>query len=396
LSHFLLLAFCILGLNVSVKAEVRGSLGLEARYFTSSTELRASSFFEVDWYSQHDHWNFVAHPFARADLDSSTRNHVDMREFYLQYAGDNVEFKVGLDRVFWGVTESQHLVDVINQTDGLEGIDSEDKLGQPLIQTTLKTDMGVWDLFLLPYFRERRLADAEEPLNIYMELAQQRYYAHINRTLYESGAEEQHLDLALRYSHTLNNLDVGLSYFKGTQRDPQFIEQTLDLPNKRLGMTAFYAQLQQWGWDAQYTQDAWLLKWETVYRRLSQDSVTATTAGLEYTWFGVMAQGADLGALLEYSRNNQPKLAFNWSDHDVFVGARLTLNDEQSSELLVGVVLDERDQQRYLGRLEASRRWSDNVKLSLEAWVFHFEQPEHPLASLDGDDFVQLGLEYFY
>ena len=36
---------------------------------------------------------------------------------------------IGLGKVFWGVTEFNHLVDVINQTDLVEGIDGEAKLG---------------------------------------------------------------------------------------------------------------------------------------------------------------------------------------------------------------------------------------------------------------------------
>ncbi len=71
------------------------------------------------------------------------------------------ETRVGVRRVFWGVTEFQHLVDIINQSDSVEDIDNEDKLGQPMINLSLVKDWGIVDFFVLPYFRERTFAGAE-------------------------------------------------------------------------------------------------------------------------------------------------------------------------------------------------------------------------------------------
>ncbi len=80
-------------------------------------------------------------PFARLDSTDPERSHVDIREaHYLHVLGD-WEWRVGVAKVFWGVTESQHLVDIINQTDLVENLDTEDKLGQPMIETT---SLQVW------------------------------------------------------------------------------------------------------------------------------------------------------------------------------------------------------------------------------------------------------------
>ena len=57
--------------------------------------------------------------------------------------------------MFWGVTELRHLVDIINQTDLVENLDGEQKLGQPMVQLTLLKDWGTLDFFAMPYFRER-------------------------------------------------------------------------------------------------------------------------------------------------------------------------------------------------------------------------------------------------
>ncbi|HHH47651.1 MAG TPA: hypothetical protein ENK51_01995, partial [Gammaproteobacteria bacterium] len=73
-------------------------------------------------------------PFARWDQGDSRRSHADIRELNWLKASDNWELRAGIGKVFWGVTESQHLVDIINQTDFVENLDGEDKLGQPMIQ----------------------------------------------------------------------------------------------------------------------------------------------------------------------------------------------------------------------------------------------------------------------
>ena len=60
--------------------------------------------------------------------------------------------RVGVGKVFWGVTESRHLVDVVNQSDFVEDLDGEDKLCQPMLALTLKLVWGTFDLFvLLPF-----------------------------------------------------------------------------------------------------------------------------------------------------------------------------------------------------------------------------------------------------
>jgi len=51
-------------------------------------------------------------------------------------------------------------------------------------------------------------------------------------------------------------------------------------------------------------------------------------------------------------------------DDDVFVGARLALNDAQSSELLVGAAVD-RNSRAYQLSVEAERRLGDRWKLEL-------------------------------
>ncbi len=72
-------------------------------------------------------------PFTRLTGRNSDRSHVDIREAYISTRGDGWDFLVGVNKVFWGVAESHHSVDIINQSDLLEDTDEEDKLGQPML-----------------------------------------------------------------------------------------------------------------------------------------------------------------------------------------------------------------------------------------------------------------------
>ena len=60
--------------------------------------------------------------FVRLDSADSKRTHADLREAYWRFVHNDLELLVGVNTVFWGVTESRHLVDVVNQVDFLEEI----------------------------------------------------------------------------------------------------------------------------------------------------------------------------------------------------------------------------------------------------------------------------------
>ena len=88
--------------------------------------------------------SFTLAPFFRYDAADSSRTHADLREAYFLAFGEfgegEWELRVGLDRVFWGVTESHHLVDIVNQTDLVEHPNEEAKLGQPMVHATWSGD----------------------------------------------------------------------------------------------------------------------------------------------------------------------------------------------------------------------------------------------------------------
>lgn len=376
--------------------EWSGYIANEIRYFTQEPlETRQYDGFNLSIASQLEYYHewengyqsFTFVPFVRVDQHDSERSHIDIRELTWLKAAKDWELRVGIRKLFWGVTESQHLVDIINQSDSVEHPDGEDKLGQPMINLALIRDWGTVDLFILPGFRERTFPAKDGRLlsgGIPIDTEQSRY---------ESSAEEKHVDWAVRWSHTLGDWDIGLSHFSGTSRDPRLLP-TFDSNN--LVLVPYYEQIQQTGIDVQITKEDMLWKFEAILRQNQDERFTAMTGGLEYTFIGIADSDADLGVLVEYSFDDRDERATTPFENDVMLGMRLALNDVQSTELLAGAILSvENDARSYL--LEASRRFGDSWKVSLEAYFYSNNTPVNDLMhGIRNEDFMQLTLAWYF
>jgi hypothetical protein len=376
--------------TAAIETELSGRIGVEARLFAfdpihagQSGSSNSSVFVEPELYWQ---WNngddsLVFKPYLRVDEQDSRRSHGDIRELMWTHVADDWELKAGVGKVFWGVTEFQHLVDVINQTDAVEDIDGEDKLGQQMVSLSLVRDWGVVDLMLLPGFRERTFPGSDGRLR-------GSRVVDTGSARYESAAGDKHLDTALRWSHTLGDYDVGLHWFHGTNRDPVFTPQGTTL-------VPLYEQMDQLGIDLQATLGDWLWKFESIYRDTNNDSFAALQGGFEYTLVGINESAMDLGLLMEYGWDSRGEDGSAGIQDDLFLGTRLTLNDMQSTELLAGIGQD-LDHGGYNLLVEASRRLGDSWKLSVDARVFDSNDSLDPLFGIREDDLVQLTLERYF
>ena len=280
--------------------------------------------------------------------------------------------------------ESRHLVDVINQTDLVEGIDEESKLGQPLVNLNLQRDFGRFGLYVMPYFRERTFPGINGRFRAPLVVD-------TDNPIYESSDEENHLDLALRYDHYIGDLDLGAHVFKGTSREPRFV-----IAPEGDRLLPVYDQMTQFGVDVQYTAEAWLWKLEAVARDTRVDSFIAAVGGFEYTFYGINDSSADVGVLLEYlydDRNQwSPPTA---SDNDLFIGARLALNDADDTSILAGVAVDLDTKELFLN-IEAERRFGDQLSVGLQLRAFMNAEPGDALFTVAEDDYLQLRLSWYY
>ncbi len=413
--------------------EVSGFVGVESRVFLSEARLPgqggdgvdnsvvAQPEWYLDWNGGNDAVLFI--PFARLDSDDDRRTHFDLREFNYLHVGDGWELRAGIAKVFWGVTESQHLVDFINQDDAIEDVDGEDKLGQPMVHATWLRDFGTLELFVLPGFRERTFPGRRGRLRPGIVVDD-------DDVDYESDLGQGNVDAAVRVSFSVGDVDVGVSNFHGTGRDPRFsVRVRGDEPVTsadafdRLRLAPRYDLVNQTGLDAQYTGDNILLKLEAIGRAGQGDYRVATAAGFEYTFYGLWDSDIDLGVLGEFlydsfdtpavpgigalppqgvppqAIENDPSLRLEAPpspfEHDVFSGFRMTFNDVQSTELLAGIIVDVEDGSRFW-TVESSRRLGDRFKISLDLRRFDGFASDSFFDSISQDDFVQVQVSRYF
>jgi len=322
-------------------------------------------------------------PFYRWDQHDGKRTHGDVRELVWMKASDTWELRVGISKVFWGVAESQHLVDIINQTDLVEDIDQEDKLGQPMINLTLVRDWGNLDLFVLPWFRERTFPGRNGRLRTIPRVD-------TSEAEYESGARQKHVDYAIRWSDYIGDWDIGVAQFIGTARDPRLFPGTDD--SGKPVLIPRYDLIKQTSLDLQATKGSWLWKLEALTRSGQGGRYQSMVGGFEYTRVGVFDTAADLGYIAEYHYDTRDEEAPTPFEDDIMVGLRLTLNDTPSTEMLVGVIAD-RDGSGVTWNLEASRRIGENWTIDTEARAFSHISSSDPLYSYRDDNYLQIALE---
>lgn len=340
---------------------------------------------ELEVFLNDDH-TLVITPFARLDGRDDERTHFDLREAYYEAVFDSFELRVGLKKVFWGRTEAAHLIDVINQTDNLESIDGEEKLGQPMVNVTVPTDFGIFDFYWLPYFREREFPGPEGRPRFDIPIAN-------DMALYESDREEAHQDFAARWSHYMGAWDFGLSHFYGTARDP-LLMPGFDANFDPI-MIPFYALMHQTAVDVQATYGPMLYKFEGFHRWQLGDSWTQATGGIEYSFYGVAGTASDLGIVAEYIWDERGEAGMNPFQNDLFAGLRWTANDVQSTAILGGGIFD-LDGNGYALSVEAERRLGEDFFLQVETRFFIDVPPGDPFTSFSDDDFIQARLAWYF
>jgi hypothetical protein len=371
-----------------------GNIELQSRFFTRDavwpgqasqvSQVAFAGTAELHWRNNEGDQRASIIPYLRWDSVDDERNLVDLQEAYWARERDSFELLAGVNTVFWGVTESVHLVDIVNQTDAAGDIDSEDKLGQPMVSLAWQQDWGMISAYVLPYFRERNYPGVEGRLRTPLPVD-------TDRAVYESSRKERHVDLALRYSHYIGDVDIGLSIFSGTSREPRLVPAD-DAPV----LLPHYDQVGQFGTDLQYTRDAWLWKLEAIVRNGYSETFAAAVGGLEYTFFQVGRSAADLGFLLEYQYDGRNELEpFTIADNDIFAGLRLALNDIQDTSLLAGIAYDTATGETFFN-VEGERRIGDSIALEVRARVFSGAGPQDLTYAIVRDDYVQIQLAKYF
>jgi len=374
--------------------EVSGYVGLESLAFIEAPlhdpqhQHYISGVIEAELYHEWDNGaqSFAFVPYFRGSQHDSQRTHFDIRELTWLKSAEEWELRLGIRKVFWGVTESNHLVDVINQRDTVENSDGEDKLGQPMINLALIQDWGTVDLFILPGFRPRTFTGEEGRLRPEPAVSG-------NLAEYDKSGFARQVAYAIRWAHSMGDWDMGLSHFYGTSRDPVFLVKAT--PDGQVNLVPYYQNINQTGLDVQATLDSLLLKWEAIVRVSETETAFASTAGFEYTFFNIASSGLDIGVLAEYLYDSRGLSAPTVGQDDFFVGARLAFNDVQDMQILAGVMVDRVSQAQFYN-IEASRRFFESFKLEVEARFFNGATKKYPDYFLRQDSHFRMELSYHF
>ena len=384
-----------------IEIEYSGRLGIESRSFTEpalypgqnsgggSIVLEPNLYFED---TQGSGWSFNLVPFFRTDSADNARTHTDLREAYFLWFGEagdasEWELRLGVDRVFWGVAESNHLVDIINQTDLVDHPYGETKLGQLMAHLTFSGDWGVAEIIGMPHHRLRTFPGSGGRLR-------SQFVVDSNQATYENGAEEKHLDWAARYSHSIGYFDIGVSVFDGTSREPYLKPVVADgilIPH--------YEQIKQFGLDVSMVAGPWLLKLEAIHRtgapELSgeENDYSAYILGGEYTFYSILDSTVDLTLFSEWNKDERGVNSTDDLNNDFFLAGRFMFNDVQNTALTVAAVKDKELDTSTL-TIEFDRRLSDQWELDVE-WVEFLKTDKNDIVyDSRNDSYVALALTY--
>jgi hypothetical protein len=316
-------------------------------------------------------------------------NLLDLKEGYFLHVDDGWDVLVGVNTVFWGVAESRHLVNVINQIDLGGDIDGEDLLGQPMLNVNLTSpDWGTLSLFGLFGFRERDHPSRKDRLRLLPPIIDR-------HAVFEDSKAERHVAFAARYSNTFDlafgSLDSAVSFFYGTNREPRFV------PDPMLTfLIPHYDRMTQGGLEAVYTTGSLQAKFEGIVRHTNDETFAAVVAGGEYTIFDVFGSGADLGLMAEYLHDGrsskQAPILFRKA---VFGGLRLSLPDAESTRIRAGILFDTTDSAKHAS-VEFSRRLADDVLVEAELRLFLDFPRMSPFAAFDRDSFINVTFTKFF
>jgi hypothetical protein len=374
--------------------EFSGYIGAELSYFPETglypgqlSDTQTSLVFapELRWRSDSGDTRARVSAFGRWDAEDPERSHIDLREAYIQHNFDSFDVLVGVNKVFWGVTESLNLVDIINQVDQLEYADSNARLGQPMIALSTDQDWGSLSAYVMTGFRERQYPGIDGRLRFGLPVDD-------SATTWGGDREEWAPDFALRYYNTFGSVDLGLSAFYGTSR-----EAMLTPNGGGTALDPYYGRIWQAGIDAQYTGDTVLWKLEAITRGSDDfDTFAAVVTGFEYTFYQVSGSDSDLGVISEYLYDDRgtdaPVTIFQ---NDLFVGARWAANDSQDTSALVGAVIDLEDGTTSL-RAEFERRLDIGVLLKLQAQSVSNADTSNPLYGLRQDNYLSVAFEKYF
>lgn len=335
--------------------------------------------------------------------------YADIPRGYYQYFGDSWDVLVGSNIEYWGVSESNRVVDTINQRYVIDQTVDYISLGQPMVNFNWSPNYSsTLSLYALLYFRDRDLGSAATRFRSPILMSN-------NDAVYQEG-DDRHLDFAARYRTSFDALwgamDLAGSYFEGTNRAPSTLPNVCILPGgvfdqvncaaivqgnpPGLKGIPYYAKLRRYGLELVYSNGDLQLTFEGAISHSLDETYYSAVAGAQYSFGGIGPTGDTLTVVGEYLYDDRSAIQpLTIYDDDVFLGFAYNGNDVNGTAVRGGMYYDlNSDAQIYT--LSYSRRIGDALRLEVAGFGVNSANTTDPVAFAQDDGFVQVSLSYFF
>src|SRR5215203_39161 len=377
---FLWLILIAIPTRGSTQPTLGGSVEVGARFFPSEgLSAPQGQFFPVFQGtlqtargSEHHRWRFNL--FGRADVRDRRSSHADVREATWAWLPNQTwEMRGGILAEKWSFTESNAVVNVVNQRDQLEAPNGDARLGQPGVSLAIRLPAGRLTVYSLPWHRSWRFAGAPGRFRPPTEL---------DRPETARGTAAY----AARWDVRARRIEIGLSYFEGVSRDPA-------IETAGAAYRVIYPVVHHTGAQLQLLVGPSLLKLDIAHvKPREKASFIGFTLGGE----GPLTLGAaDLTVLAEFTYDQRGVQAPTGLDRDLLLAARWNPNNAAGTEATASTMIDVRSGAQML-RAKFSRRLSATWRWTAEAHVLARQRRGDFSYWLRRDSFVQVAIARFF
>lgn len=371
------------------EVEQRGEITIEASWYprTAQHAGQTDSFLHFDALPELLIYGDDAEAQIQPRISGGTggAGQFDLREAHVSGRIGEMDYLVGSTILFWGKVESYNPVDIVNALDYGRGLLRSEKRGAPMVRLSWPVGPGQIDILAIDFVE-----------NIYPDKAlRERPALHVNDNAagFSGGAGRDDIATAARWSGYFGDIDLGVSWFRGTGHAPRL------LPQADGTLIPDYSRITQLGLDVQSLHGDTAIKAELIHRRGqydrlgSADSYGAGVFGLEHSLYDLAESGRDLVLIAEYARDERRGRSHSGFQNDLILGGRWVWNDVEDTEILTLLSRDLDNAAQVLS-VTADRRLTESLSFEATArWPQRLARDPNS-AALSRDSAIVASLTY--